>query len=91
MGSGESDARIISIDTTNTTSPVNNWNYWYYTVPSTTNWYPNTIYMYQIQCPKKTCRKFNWAQLDIVIDCVGCKSKLKAISEKVDYEVPVNK
>ena len=49
--------------------------------------YPTTIYMYQITCPK--CETMNWMQLDKVTPCTKCKSKIKAVTEKVDYEVPV--
>ena len=61
-------------------------NYQYY---STFTW-PQTIYKYQISCPK--CNKFNWLELDKIVECTGkkCGAKLKAVSTKADYEVAVD-
>lgn len=71
-----------------------NWNNYY------SNWtYTNTIYLYQIICPR--CNSQNWGEIDKVVQCKGiipaakrtrkqiCNAKLKAIKEKVDFEVPV--
>src|SRR3989304_4156882 len=49
--------------------------------------YPATIYMYQIKCPK--CKAQNWLQLDMVTPCKRCASKLKAVSNKADFEIPI--
>lgn len=69
-----------------------------YIYPTTTTgttstiWYSgNTIYMYQIFCPKRSCKKANWLQLDKPQACHNCGSILKAVSEKVDFEVEVSK
>lgn len=52
--------------------------------------YPATIYKYQITCPR--CEKFNWLELDKIQVCATkkCGAKLKAVSEKVDFEVAIN-
>lgn len=46
-----------------------------------------TIYMYQITCPK--CATMNFMQLETIIPCKKCKSRIKATQQKYDYEVPV--
>lgn len=58
--------------------------YWTYGYPGTNTTY---IYMYQIKCPK--CSAMNFMQLDTIIPCKKCKSKLKATQQKYDFEVPV--
>lgn len=65
-----------------------------WTTPYTTTWtYTNTVYMYQLLCPR--CSTPNWGELDKIIICKGkigrklCSAKLKAIKEVVDFEVPV--
>lgn len=50
---------------------------------------PEKIYMYQIICPKQNCGTSNWLELNKVTPCTKCKSKLKAVTEKIDFEVPV--
>jgi hypothetical protein len=57
---------------------------WYYPYYS-----PVTIYKYQITCPKRSCKTMNWLELDKITPCTKCGSKLKAVSEAVDFEVPV--
>jgi len=66
------------------------WNPAYPTVMPQSNFYTNytwpvTVYMYQMRCP--SCKKMNWGQLDITIECKNtkCKAKLRAVSAK---EVP---
>lgn len=49
--------------------------------------YPSTVYMYQLKCPQ--CKKMNWGALNQEISCKGCKSTLKAVSKRVDYEIAV--
>lgn len=69
--------------------------YWYYTNPttSTMNWtYTNTVYMYQIFCPKPRCKGVFWGAIDSVVECPKCKSKVKITnSPPPDYEVEVTK
>lgn len=77
--------------------------YYYDWYPRTTytsyvSW-TTTVYMYQLICPR--CGKTNWGQIDTVVECSGelktfgskkrvkCGAKIKAVKEKVDYEVPV--
>lgn len=68
-----------------------------YTVGTTSNWsdynyfttWPSVVYYYQIRCPKKGCKVYNWVELDKVKPCYKCGSRLKAVSEQVDFEVPV--
>ena len=50
--------------------------------------YSKTIYKYQLICPR--CGKTNWAEIDKVVVC-ACGARLKAVTNKVDYEIPVNK
>ena len=53
---------------------------------------PTIIYMYQITCPKRACKKTNWMQLNIITPCSKCGAKLKAVSEQADFfEIPVGK
>lgn len=70
----------------------------FYVSPNTTwnniGWtYSSTIYMYQLICPR--CKTTNWGAIDVVVNCKGklnrknCQATLKAVSNKVDYEVPV--
>jgi len=51
--------------------------------------YTTNVYLYQIKCPQKTCRKMNWLELDKITPCNNCGSKLKAVSEIADFEVKV--
>ena len=56
------------------------------------NWtypYTNTIYLYQIKCPKSSCKKMNWLKLDTITGCINCGAKLKAVSEQAEYEIEV--
>jgi hypothetical protein len=55
------------------------------------NWwvYPQTIYMYQVRCPKRGCKTDNWLQLDTITPCKKCGSHLKAVSMKADFEIEV--
>lgn len=96
MSSGEADSYHITVDDTSVnnidffTTP-NTWATW--TQPSTTWTFTSPIYMYQLTCPK--CKKMNWGELDKIVTCSGkvgrknCQAKLKAVKEKVDYEINV--
>lgn len=93
MGSGESDVKYIGVDTTST---AGDWQK-YFTAPSTAQWspsyttyYTSPIYMYQVRCPKRGCRKMNWMQLDIITPCKNCGAKLKAVSEVPEFTIPVD-
>lgn len=105
MGSGEADAiREVPIKnyyspstTTTSNSTINStfqfdydWNK--YTWPNTTYW-TNTIYVdrYQVKCPEKGCKTFNWLVVDRITPCKNCGAKLKAVIEQADFEVPVDK
>lgn len=76
-------------DTTTITVP-----YWDNTTTGNTHYtywsYPNYVYLYQIRCPKKSCKTYNWLQIDVITECTGCRSKLKAIRDQADYEIPIN-
>lgn len=66
----------------NTTWPTYNWpTYW-----------TNIVYIdrYQIRCPRKGCRRYNWLELDKITPCVNCGSELKAVSKKADFEIEVD-
>lgn len=93
---------VYDVVVSNTTSNgIVNWgdNYWWHNCWSgctcntyTYKWtYPitTTVYKYQIICPAKGCGTSNWLELDVITPCTKCGAKLKAVSEKVDYEVPV--
>jgi hypothetical protein len=66
-----------------------------YTVPSytySTYWYPTTIYMYQIFCPRPRCKGVFWGAIDSIAVCPKCKSRVKVTdSPPPDYEVEVTK
>lgn len=88
---------MLDVDVFNGTSPtiVNNhvcgsWcNHTSY-YPGTTWYYPSTtVYMYQIFCPNKGCKTANWLKLDTPTPCTKCGSTLKAVTNRVDYEVEV--
>lgn len=51
--------------------------------------YYTNHYFYQVKCPKKSCKTFNWLELDIIKACINCGSKLQAVSNKADFEIPV--
>ena len=86
---------VINSNDTGTVSSFNNINECWpgtYTWPSTTtysyNW-SNTIYLYQIICPKPRCKTANWLELDKMKECSKCGSMLKAVAAKADYEIEV--
>ena len=70
-------------------------NYNYYTDTTTSNnvnwWgtYKEYVYLYQIQCPKRSCKTMNWLELDKVKECANCDSRLKAVADDADFEVKV--
>lgn len=89
MGSGESDVRYIGVANTptynsaydvigNNTSTVNSFYYDYH------------IYLYQVKCPKRSCKTNNWLQLNVITPCRKCGARLKAVNEQADFEVPVD-
>lgn len=49
----------------------------------------NTVYLYQVRCPRKGCRRYNWLELDKITPCSNCGSELKAVSKKPDFEIEV--
>jgi hypothetical protein len=61
-----------------------------YSWPDTYTYYGNH-YFYQIKCPKKGCKSFNWLEIDVIKSCYNCGSKLKAVSNHADFEIPVGK
>lgn len=72
----------------------------YYWDPSWQTWtqpsysyytYSATVYLYQVKCPKRACKKMNWMQLNMVTPCKGCGAKLRAIKEEdqADFDIPV--
>ncbi len=89
---GNNDLTISSITVDNNSA------YHYCTYPCSCNttpniytyWYPTitTICKYEISCPK--CSTKNWMELEIITPCKKCKSSLKAVSKKVDYEIEVD-
>lgn len=103
MGSGESDIRYITVDTSNTTArtgqitkdyynPTKTWDNTFW-VDSNYSWwaYPTVIYKYQVRCPKRGCRAYNWLELDTTTPCVKCGSKLRATADIPEFTIPVNK
>ena len=91
------EGKVYNIEVTNTTDTTVSNTYPYYPNTTTTTnpytytwwwgWSPTTVYKYQIKCPR--CRKMNWLELDKITPCHNCKSQLKAVSKKADYEVPI--
>lgn len=91
-----SDDKVYTVVTTGTTTKdsttyypykynnnvSNNLGYWWYSTPE-------YIYLYQVKCPKRGCKANNWLQLDRVTPCTKCGAKLKAVSDKVDFEIPI--
>ncbi len=55
---------------------------YYWTYP-----YYQTKYMYQIRCPR--CHKMNWCELDNTTSCTKCRAMLRAVSKRIDYDVPI--
>jgi hypothetical protein len=84
---------LVQTDNTSNTQTISTsntigWNpYNTYDSYTTTLYWPTTVYMYQLKCPK--CKKMNWGELDKVIECKQCRSSLKAVSKKVDFEIPI--
>lgn len=76
-------------NTSDTYQSLTNWTNWY-TAPYTISW-STTVYLYQVRCPKRGCRKMNWLQLETVTPCAGCGSKLRAYKESTaaDFDIPV--
>lgn len=62
---------------------------WHLPSQTATYTYPlaTYVYMYQIRCPK--CDTMNFMPLETITPCKKCKSRLKATTQKLDYEVPV--
>lgn len=52
-----------------------------------TNYFASTIFMYELKCPR--CKTRNWGQIDAIVSCKKCTAKLKAVSQEVDFEIPV--
>lgn len=98
MGSGEADVKAVLINTNSTaettkpftqTVDFKNWNDFNNPSYNYLSTWPQTIYMYQIKCPR--CKKFNWAQLEVITPCIKCQARLKAVADVPDYTVPVQK
>lgn len=97
MSSGEADAVSITIKGNiptgdNYFSPsITEPNYYWTTGSSTNLNWTTTIYKfkYQIRCPFKTCKTYNWLELDTITPCTSCGLKLKAVSEQADFEIEV--
>lgn len=98
MSSGEADAvsiYTVNVDSTSgineptfTTNTTTTWGWGNNSWPNSW-WYTNTIYLYQLLCPKPRCKTYNWCELDKTVACKKCGSLLKAVSSKADYEIPV--
>ncbi len=73
----------ISVGGNSTYGYYSNGTYYYYPY-----YYPTTVYMYQIRCPR--CRKMNWAQMDTIVSCKKCSAQLRAVSKRVDFDVEVD-
>jgi hypothetical protein len=68
--------------------------YWQYTYPNTFNtyWYPSTVYMYQIFCPKPRCKGIFWGSIDSIVACSKCGARVKITNTPPpDYEVAITK
>jgi len=67
------------------------------TFADTTSTYPYTytwtthIYLYQIRCPKRSCKSLNWLEINKITPCTGCGATLKAVSEQAEFEIAVEK
>lgn len=94
--------KVYSLDVSNVSTSFNfdyNGDWWkdttspYTIIGNSTFSYTNTVYMYQLICPR--CKTTNWGQVNQVVTCSGkvgrkaCTAKIKAIKDVVDYEVPV--
>lgn len=67
-------------------------NYFNTSTSSLYNWsYKEYVYLYQVECPKRSCKTMNWLELDKVTECTKCESRLKAVSDDADFEVKVKK
>lgn len=79
---------------TDNTTWAGDWGYHPLTTSNNTvSWtYTNIVYMYQIFCPKPRCKGIFWGQIDSVVECPKCKSRVKITnSPPPDYEVEVTK
>ena len=83
------------IDTTSNhvdTNTLTAGNYYYSTIPSNTwtYWYGNTIYKYQVICPKPRCKGRYWGELEKIVVCPKCSSKvLLTAAKELDYTVEI--
>lgn len=101
MGSGEGDVaqyRVVVNSNKETDSfPRTIPNSWGTGTAGSSDWYsptftyswPTWIFMYQIRCPKRSCKTYNWLEIEKVTPCRGCGSTLKAVLSVPDYEVPI--
>ena len=81
---------LINQSQTVSTNNTYDWSQVTTTWPTTYYWsYPYTKYMYQLTCPKRGCKTLNWCELDQTTTCKKCKSQLKAVSKKADFEIEV--
>lgn len=98
MSSGEADAYTITL--TNTTKPDFTYGGWYPQDTSSSTYYTSwsytyPVYYYQVTCPR--CKNILWAEQDKITECQGkigrkaCGAKIKAVIEKIDFEIPVVK
>ena len=56
-------------------------NYW---------WYTRNVYFYQILCPKPRCKGKFWGEVDSIVSCPKCSSRIKITNTPPpDYEVEV--
>ena len=91
----EYQSSTVAIHSTTFGNSTGDWHYdttnyptYYYTWP----WYPTTVYMYQIFCPRPRCKGVFWGEIDKIATCPKCSARVKIINEPPpDYEVEVTK
>jgi hypothetical protein len=84
---------VPNLGNTSLTTGTITWNDYWPTSTYYTYWYPQTIYKYQVFCPKSRCKGVTWGELNTTVTCPKCFSTIKLVSSptpKPDYEVEVS-
>jgi len=99
MGGGESDVAHLRVTTTDkgvsahykftNTDWDEGWASPTTTGTSTYVYSPTVVYKYQIRCPKKGCKTFNWLELNKIEPCTACGARLRAVDDDSDFTISI--